>query len=262
MKYKNLSDDIILKNQLLIYNNQARFGNINGGLTVSYEFFPAPAIFWDFEVFKREEAALDLKPGTSTGELAHPFEGHQILIPEPWSGIPRETDIPRRSIGITRTGSAPKVFVGNTDLLGKSFRFWLPNAKFQALNILKNFIAKDISRRSPNDPQGYVVGFSSTTREGFVQAIIAGNINLTLHTPEEAMSWLQSHRSTGTYLTTFGEIELSNKTSIYEVVNLLENIADLLSFANGGFIAPLIVEMTPRDLKKDYPSHYSAYTVD
>jgi len=257
-----MSEDVILKEQLVIYKNQGRFAKIEGGLSVYYEFFPAPAIFWEFEVFNKDDAALEIKTGNATGELAYPFEGHQLIIPKPWSGSPRGDNSPRRSIGFIRHGNAPMVFLGKKDLLGKTFNFWLPNAKFQYYGMFHNFVVKDVSHRAPNSPGGLVLGYDGSVREGFMQTTIAGKIKLSLHTPVEAINWLKSSSSTGTYLTTAGTIEVDAAISIVEAADLLNYISHLLSFANGGFIGPLIVEMTPTSFEKDYPTQYTAYAID
>ena len=254
-----MRNNVILTDKLLIYNNRGSIGSVAGGLSVTYEFFPAPALFWEFEVFNEQDAQLEYK---ATGELLHSIEGHEIVIPAAWFENQRVDANPRRELGYRRTGVAAKVYVGDRDRKGKSFTFWLPNCKFQEIELLLNSVTREISHRTADEsPQNIMLGWR-LDREAYLQTDLKGETKLSLHTPTEALEWLRSQGSTGTYLTTVGTLDLSSEISITDAANLLEEISDLLSFANGGFIAPLIIQMAPLQFERDYPTLYSAYAID
>lgn len=245
-----MNKDFLLKDKLNIYNNLAKSGESSGRLSVVYNVHPAPAIFWEFEP---ESKSVGLPEHDMKGKLIKPFECNSFSISDPSS------DRVHLMGGEIMTGSAVRAISGDLDRKGKYFTFFLPNAKFQETGVLgKNYVIKEISYR--NSKTSFALGRNS--REGFVETALGNGITLNLQTPAESLDWLEADRSIGTYITTEGRLSIENEWSILEAVDFLYDISLLLSFANGGFVAPIAVAMTPLDFDKEYPIIYTAYLVD
>ncbi|HQU36033.1 MAG TPA: hypothetical protein PLR65_05570 [Anaerolineales bacterium] len=245
-----MNKDFLLKDKINIYNNLAKSGESSGRLSVVYNVYPAPAIFWEFEP---ESKSIGLPKHDTKGELIKPFECNNFSMSNPSS------DRVYLMGGEILTGSTARSISGNLDIKGKYFTFFLPNAKFQELGASgKNYLIKEINYK--NTESSSVLGENS--REGFAEMTFENGITLTLHTPTESLDWLKADRSIGTYITTEGKLSVENEWSILEAVDFLYDISLLLSFANGGFVAPIVVAMTPLDFEKEYPIVYTAYLVD
>jgi hypothetical protein len=250
-----MNKDILLKNELNIYNNRAKSGESVGRLSVVYNIYPAPAIFWEFETESKE---IDLPNYDGEGKLVSPFECTYFDLGDPFL-YPIDELETHLSLGRRMTGSATRAIVGDQTITGKSFTFFLPNAKFQHAGMLgKNFRVKEITYKKSKETNE----FSGSFREGYLEASIGSGVNLKVYTPVESIEWLKKPRSIGTYLTTTGELVSENDMSINDAVDLLDDVAFLLSFANGGSTAPLLVKMHQRDYKSEYPSVYTAFAVD
>lgn len=245
-----MNKDFILKDKLNIYNNRAKSGESSGRLSVVYNIYPAPAIFWEFET---ESKAIDLPQHDGNGKLITPFECNSFSMSDPSS------DKLHLSGGARMTGSTTRAIVGDPTITGKSFTFFLPNAKFQEVGMLgKNFLVKEITyKKSQTSAE-----FGGSFREGFVEANIGNGITLNLQTPIESVNWLKAYRSVGTYITTLGELSVEKDLSVVDAADLLYEITFLLSFANGGFTAPIVVNMNQLDFEKEYPIVYTAFVVD
>lgn len=248
-------DDFILKDKLNIYNNRAKSGDSLGRLSVIYNIYPAPAIFWEYE---SESKAINLPDYDGNGKLILPFECNSFSIVDPFLYPSDELEV-HLSGGERMTGSTTRAVVGNPTITGKSFTFYLPNAKFQEVGLLgKNFLVKEITYKKSKETEE----FGGNFREGFLETDIGNGITLKMHTPTESIDWLRKQRSIGTYITTRGELFAQTEMLISDVADLLDDVALLLSFANGGSIAPLVVKMHQRGFKEEYPIVYTAFVVD
>lgn len=250
-----MNNDPILKDKLNVYNNLATSGDSSGRLSIIYNIYPAPTIFWEFETASKDspEPKYD-----ENGKISPPFEDIFLSVPEAWPGSSNELSI-YKPIGSWVSGRTPKVIIGDQNLVGKSFSFYLPNAAFQKVGTSgKNFRVKEISHYNSQASRKVDRNF----REGFAEANIGNKNTLSMYTPIESINWLKGSRSVGTYITTSGNLLVDKDISIDAAVHLLKDITFLLSFANGGFIAPLVVSMSQQDREKEYPSIYSAYIID
>lgn len=248
-------DSILLKDKLTIYNNLATSGDSSGRLSINYNIYPAPTIFWEFETGSKDEPKPKYE---GSGKLSLPFKSKYLNMPDARVGSSDEISV-HKTIGSLLVGSTPRVVIGDETLVGKSFSFYLPNADFQKIGMLgHNFRVKETSYGESQTSSK----FGGWFREGFAEIKIENEFSLNMHTPIESINWLQSRRSVGTYLTTTGILEVDNAISIYDATKLLDDITFLLSFANGGFIAPLVVTMSQLDFDNTYPSIYSAHIID
>lgn len=249
-----MDNKIILKKNIDVYDNQVNIGILSGRINVKHEIYPAPAIFWEFESFNSiEQADFYTKP---------PFISKNLLIKQYSFGKINQESTNLKKTGNIITGSAAKVYVGKRSLKGNLFSFYLPNAKFQELGITgKDFTVKETLYKQGDSK----TKFCSKFREGFLETEICNELILTLYTPIEAIEWLESSRSIGTNITTIGSLEIrNNEITIFKAVKLLEDISYLLSFANGGYIEPVIVCMEPKQFShvKESPIQYCAYAID
>ena len=149
--------------------------------------------------------------------------------------------------------------IGDQNLKGKLFEFYIPNAFFQKLGMNgKNFIVK---KSNFNKPKAYST-FGSSKREGYLETTFDPKIKISFYTPDNAIQWLESARNTGTRITTQGILELDKEITITEANKLLCEITYLLSFANGGDIAPLVISMVSKSLEEKSPTVYTAHRTD
>lgn len=245
-----MNKDFILKDKLNIYNNRAKSGESSGRLSVVYNIYPAPSIFWEFET---ESKAINLPKQHRNGKLITPFECNSFSMSDPSS------DKLHLSGGVRMTGSTARAIVGDPTIKGKYFTFFLPNAKFQEVGMSrKNFLVKEITYKKPQKS----AEFSESFHEGFVEANIGNGITINLQTPVESVNWLKAYRSVGTYITTWGNLSVEKDLSVVDATDLLYEIGYLLSFANGGYIAPIVVNANQLDFEKEYPIVYSNFLVD
>lgn len=250
-------DSILLKDKFAIYNNLATSGDSSGRLSINFNIYPAPTIFWEFETGSKD----DPKPKyDGSGKLSLPFMGKFLNMPDARAGSSDEISV-HKAIGYLLVGSTPRVVIGDETLVGKSFSFYLPNAAFQEVGERTNFRTREVFfGYSQNSRE-----LGDSFREGFAKMSIENEFTLSVNTPRESINWLKSRysrKSVGTYLTTLGNLEVDNAISIYDAKKMLDDITFLLSFANGGFIAPLVVEMQDQGFEKEYPSIYSAHIID
>ncbi|MBI5824314.1 MAG: hypothetical protein HZB18_09825 [Chloroflexi bacterium] len=256
-----MNRDFILKDKLTIYDNRAKSGDSLGRLSVTYDIYPAPAIFWEFET---ESRAIDLPKYDEKGNLISPFECVYFNLLDPFL-YPTDELEAHLSLGRRMTGSTTRAIIGDQTVTGKSFTFFLPNAKFQEAGILgKNFVVKEIiyKKSKETEESEELEEFGGNFREGFLEASIGNGVTLKMQTPIESIDWLRKRRSIGTYITTHGELFVDNDISINDAADLLDDVAFLLSFANGGSIAPLVVKMDQSNFDMEYPTVYTSFAID
>ncbi len=248
-----MKEDLILRKNFNLYDNQLDLGEILGRLCIHHEIFPAPAIFWEFETYNNFERVRDF--------FVHPIDQESIYIPKLSIGKPYDENsrIAFRK-GNFISGSAAKVILGDRNLKSNSFSFYLPNAKFQSLEMAgHNFIVKEINFKYAKSQ----AKFGSKEREGYLNLLISDSYEITLYTPSRAITWLNSFRSIGTNITTEGTLKiLKNEISIFEAEDILYDISYLLSFMNGGDITPLVIKMEPSTFTKNFPVICTANATD
>jgi hypothetical protein len=235
-----MNNSYLLKDKLYIFNNQAKSGDSSGRLSVVHNIYPATAIFWEFETVSKTSSVPEYD---GKYNILSPFIGNFFNMFESRVGSHNEID-KYHPIGAIIQGTSSKVILGDATLTGNSFVFYLPNARFQQVGRLgKNFSVKEV-------------------REGFVEAKIKNDITVKMETPIESINWLEEPRCTGTYITTWGILTLEKEVLISDAFEILCKLTYLLSFANGGFTAPLVIKMTEQDFEKVYPIIHGAFEID
>jgi hypothetical protein len=162
-------------------------------------------------------------------------------------------------LGIGKTnasGNASRVFWGDLDVPAHTFHFCLTNTKFQAECLAQYSLQETINeRRFTNDEYD-----NSLRRQRNVGKFIEASLNsiwsVRLEIEKESLQWLDpKNGNIGTRLTCMGELfqpqraeesdhfpNLLARVTVSESQEILRNLCQLLSYANGGFTAPIFIE--------------------
>lgn len=241
-----LIDSCLMKDSIDLYDNIASIGDCQGRLKTTFHINPAPGIMWDFE----SVGDFACEPASLNGKLKNPIIGHNHTIQEaylnPMSTWSSNDGKIRRMVG-----SSPSAFYGQLDIKCNSFLFALPNCKFQVTSKSgQNFLENEVSIKNKQSKEIY----SSSSVGRFFKTKFQDNWTIELVIENDAFNWLSNQTiKQGTFLTTIGryyygdvsnnnEIPEDQKISLEEGLNKIDRLTLLISFANGGLIAPLIFE--------------------
>lgn len=242
------TSDMLLRESIPLFDNVASSGDCSGRLSASLEIGPSPRIVWGFESLGNSAC----EPQSSKGVLENPFLAEGFNMPKPlilrqqWGGLGG----PAR---VFFSGVANEVIYGDPSRRANSFQFILPNARFVHTNLTGQlFIEKSITVRGLK-PKRYPEG---GTEGRLLQASLDENWRIELDTRSDALEWLNPNRNnSGTLLTTVGVLysrktrktkaaarKLPRRTiAIDTALRNLTVLGILLSFANGGRVAPIFV---------------------
>ncbi|AFY38086.1 hypothetical protein Lepto7376_1753 [[Leptolyngbya] sp. PCC 7376] len=210
--------------------SDAHIINLEGRLTVQLEVSPTPRIYWEFE---KARGTDNLSPRPSSNIQLTSWDGaeSQLIIknPRPNSWISGRQVV---------SGYAKSVEYGDPDHQAHYFKFYLPNTDFirvalkQGLNIIRN--------QMPNSE------FWAQIRDGW---------NLSLNTTQDAIDWLDPQsQNRGSMITlsiglfqdaqrnrqiTTQSISELQTLSLREAKKIVDKLCLLLSYANGGSVAPI-----------------------
>ena len=261
------TEDLLLQEKVELYNNIAKSGDCTGRLRAELQVSPWPRIAWEFESLGDMACWPD---ESGEGELKHPFVGSWFSIDEPRAGVHSSGTLfgqPRALLG----GSTTQARFGTADSQAHSFRFYLPNARFQQRSVQgQGQLERYVRARTEGQSQG-----SSPSSGGrFVKAPLDGTWHVRLETRQEALKWLDPmNRSVGTLVTTAGLLHHPKDDqgqpdntadaptlTMDEALERLTTLCLLLSFANGGYLGPVYVEGVQRQGKKlDFSAMVLAY---
>lgn len=243
------SEDLLLKRDVPLYNNIARSGNCVGQLTARFEVYPAPKIHWEFESIGDQAC----EPPEVSEHVIEALVGSGIAIDRPVvtsRSLGSVTGAPR----VYRQGIASSCAFGSADLRGQAARFYLPNCRFLERNVTGQGSFEQVVRVESGDEHPTERSRRSAGR--FVSATLDGTWSLSLETDQEALTWLNPNQNNvGSYITTGGHIYTGSHEngpaerdevadiSIEEAMSLLVVLSLLLSFANGGYVGPLYIEV-------------------
>jgi hypothetical protein len=238
--------DVVLKNEVGLYNNLAHSGGCSGRLESKLDIDPAPRILWGFESLGQNACTPKRQ---SDGSLEQPLIGHGFIIDRPYvtgSASGSLTGMPRAVLN----GIAQSAGYGDPSRKCHSFTFYLANAQFQQVNFLgQGRLVKRLERETKDEgcdagegPGGY-----------FVQVAIDDDWTVYLETQQDALTWLNPiQRNIGTRVTTLGTLHHPNSDTersedrptlnLDEATDLLDEFCQFLSFANGGCLGPLYIE--------------------
>jgi hypothetical protein len=243
--------DLLLKKKVKLYNNIAQNNDCTGRLLAELEVYHTPRIIWEFEMIGEANCNFpcpNIWNGIVDGNETPPIFGHCFQINNPvLNGFSNGGICSQRSIrGLTK-----QAVYGNLQNKFHQFTFYLPNARFQKESNGQQTLQKTVRNIETEQIR------EIDNNEGRLIDIPIDNAwSLRLQTQAEALNWLERQKKNiGTLITTVGEIyqpnlDLENPESFAEfpsisledAVTRITDLSRLLSYANGGYIAPLYVE--------------------
>jgi len=234
--------DLIFKEQVRLYNNLAQTGSCSGRLSVDLEVFPIPRIIWELEVLG--ESQCNFLEKLVANEPIKPLLGHWFTIEKPFlTGLANDSIGPR----IIFKGNTAQAYFGDRDHLAHTFAFYLPNARFQAINVVGQ---KQITQRIEEGKEREHKGSGTIGRA--IEALLDDKWKLRLEIRKKALDWLGTEkRNIGSFIATFGTLSSvkpsteSNITrasmSLNDGEKKFDTLRYLFSYANGGYSRPLFV---------------------
>lgn len=237
--------DLMMKSEINLYDNFVETEGCNGRLNASFKLYPAPRIIWNYEALGEDACRPDKGPVD--------FKGISFRVENGY--FTRETygvglgEPP----GVSMSGFATRAYFGSLEGKYSSFRFYLPNCRFQQVNLVGQGHLTEF-HRATIDGDSRDIGHGTAGR--FIRAALGFGWNVHLETRKKALDWLDPNTlNIGTYITTVGSLNKDKENEkIKQPANSVENISvveakedirllcRLLSFANGGWIGPLYVE--------------------
>lgn len=236
------SSDLLLSEKITLYNNLVKSGDCGGRLLATFEIDPSPRVVWDFESLGEAACSPEYLDRDTHG--LHPFEGESFRIEKPYLTMGGFHGERKRIAG----GIAFEAEVGEQDDAPDICSFYLPNCKFQETvgigqESLLNWMQNNMGEHG-------LQGWRTPTDGRVLEADLNENWRVHIQTTAKALDWMKAeHRNVGTRLTTTGWIEQVDSSdssllhlSLRDARSLLRQLGYLLSFANGGYIAPLYIE--------------------
>jgi hypothetical protein len=227
-------ENFILAKKLVVYNNFAEIDDLVGRLLVELQIYPIPRILWDFEILGMEVPQFH-DVFASESLLENFFLGYLIQVER----LKLEVIIRGVDISSTAKGTALRAYLDLDDPETQShkFNFCLTNTRFQRIYHC-HVLDEDCDG-------GVVKGIPLNSKWA---------INLEIG--KQACKWLDTRKdNVGIYLTGVGTLfqlketeeaekipESLTNITISEAEAILKNLCLLLSYANGGFIAPVFIE--------------------
>jgi hypothetical protein len=243
--------DLILKEQVRLYNNLTQTDSCFGRLSVDLEVFPIPRITWELEVLGESQCNFSKKLGAH--EPIKPLLGHWFTIEKPFlTGLANDSIGPRTIF----KGNTAQAYFGDRDHLAHTFAFYLPNGRFQAINVVgQKQITQRIEEGKEREDKGSgIIGWA-------VEALLDDKWKLRLEIRRKALDWLVTkNRNIGSFITTFGTLSSikpcteSNITrtsmTLSDGIKKFKTLRYLFSYANGGYSGPLFVVAYHSNLKR------------
>jgi hypothetical protein len=241
-------ENLILSEKLVIFNNVAAFGKCKGGrLLTELQIYPSPRISWNFETLGRRPTGFPTIGSNLSGQkfTGYGFDLENLAVTENYQS----------TLGLlSATGSANEAVWGDLNAPAHTFHFCLTNTKFQFKCFNQDKLELKIYEQelgSTEDPL-----FRGVREEGrFVEVSLDSTWIVRLEVLKESLQWLDPQkRNIGTMLTCWGELYQSKRTEadnfptslvaikLSEAEERLKSLSQLLSFANGGFTAPIFID--------------------
>lgn len=235
-----LPDVNLLQDIIPLYNNLARYKEHEGRLSASLQVFPSPQIVWEFEVLGEE---VKQKGSLNTGFPMSPLTGYQFEIEKPVPTMDiHDIETPKEGL----SGQALQAVLGDRNFKGHTFRFYLPNTRFQEINIFGQQQIDQIHRVGEEE-----LGTEISGR--LLESQLDNTWHVSLRTNKDALDWLREQQpNIGSRITAVGILHSAMgkdvKFTDYPTLSLdvaqeyIETLSVLLSFLNGGYTGPLYIE--------------------
>jgi len=240
-----LPTDLLLKAKIDLYNNVGQLDGCPGRLSAELQISPSPQIHWDFQVVGSQCLLPDQHFGKEVDISASWFRLDSPLV----SGY--RNDINSRLV----RGPALQAWYGDFNSTFHEFTFYLPNTRFCEKSWEgQKLIEAKIEERSIGSLETTWLGHRGEARS--IESRINDKWAVRLVTKEDALNWLSPMQSNvGTLLTTEGilypacaaetprpDISSWPALTLLEAERILNALSILLSFADGGYLAPLYIE--------------------
>lgn len=256
--------DLILKQKVKLYNNIGKMNDCEGRLLAELEVYPTPRIIWEFEMLgEMNYNSFNYIPGQI--HESTPLTGHNFYIEK--YGIYGEIINDFGALKAKR-GFTNQVFYDDIEAEAHTFYFYLPNAIFHHQNSSQTVLKKIVI-----DTETNLEIKEKTSIEGlYIESVIDDIWGIQLQVDNDALEWLKpENRNTGTLITTFGVLyqqktrqdknisdlqtilpELQSLTLKF-AIERIQRFSHFLSFANGGYTAPLYIQ------GNNYPQNKSSF---
>lgn len=241
-------DDLVLKQGIDLYDNIASMRNREGRLRVNFQINPFPNLQWDFESLGPQtiEDASDFV-GTIIG---FDFELNDAL--GRLSGVVGQ---PPSIIGTTFSGAALQACIGDRIEYPDEISFYLPNLKCLVETSDGSLYSEQyhIIYEEGNKPPLSEIRPSRFRVGGYWDFDLGSNLGAFISFSDESEKWLNDQQSNGTLLVAKANIinkrviqENDNQTSLplNVILKKIDNFCHLISFANGGYIGPLVITLS------------------
>ncbi len=236
--------ELLLQEQVTLYNNIAKFGDAEGRLLAELQIFPSPRIRWSFEQLGVHEAWLPRSGDCSAPQIT----GHFFTIEKPKITQYRSNIVGPAEI---RAGDTARAIYGDFDAPGHFFKFYFPNFRCLQKAFGKPIWNKQIDPSRGNDQE---VGMQEHGR--YIEASLDENWSIKLFSSKDANKWLNSEEANiGTLLTTEGSFYQTHfkdipknspsplqALSLRQVTVVLEDLGSFMAFPNGGYLGPIYIE--------------------
>lgn len=232
-----LDKDIVMRDKIELYNNIAHSGDCTGRLSAEMQVFPSPRIIWDLECLEDMACHPEIQ---QQQQLKYPLLGKHFSIETAFATVTRGWP-GHRSLSVG--GITPQAVYGDLEDTFDHFSFYLPNARFQQVNYhgtqkaLWQYLVFLEDKDSP--PMASMPGGL------YLDVALDETSRVSLETRQQSLEWLDpQERSVGTFVTTVGWLGYSGGRSVPlgNALARLHTLGTLLSFANGGYTAPLYVK--------------------
>jgi hypothetical protein len=243
MRFKK--EELILADKLVIYNNFAKIEDCEGRLLVELQIYPTPRIVWDFEILRDQQCDF---PAIYENLSQNSFIGNSLRV--------EALSVLKGNMGGSASGNASKVIFGDPEDQAHTFYFCITSTKFQEKCIFQDIYEATVcEKRFPREENDNDPGFSRAVGR-FIEIPLNPIWNTKLEIMEDSLKWLNKEQGNiGTRLTGIGTIYQPKRAkaaddfpasltslTITEAQEMIGNLCRLLSYANGGFVAPIYIE--------------------
>jgi hypothetical protein len=242
--------EVILNKKLPLYDNLAVMDEHEGRLRAELQVDPYPVLRWNFESLGRGWRVSD--KGMFRGSIS----GYQFFLEDGLASLSRVFGSLDRTHGYTYAGSASRAWIGSRGIVPEHITFYIPNARCFVLaseGSLNSDTYQVVYRPDQKPELNKLLPTKSSVGESW-EIQVTDDLWIELGLAEEARVWLNpNNKNHGTYLTLRGSLHRNRNlksrrrsrsefTSIDEPLQYLERLCWMLSFANGGYLGPLLVK--------------------
>jgi len=228
------AEKIILQEKINIYNNIATLFNCEGRLTVNFQIYPDPRIYWEFESYDKKNITSQLKL-IENENIPNPLKDIEVMdskmLSPYWQII-----MPDGNSRLLAKGLAFEMIFGNITSKIDCLIFYFPNTRYQKISHHSKMYSTTIK-----DEEGKII-HSRLCNGNYIESQI-NNLNIRLEIERNTLNWLDpQQKNFGTFITSKGMLSSNNKFIFKKGVDILLNLSLFLSYANGGYITPLYLE--------------------